>query len=146
MKVIPFLVFSIYLFYSCSPINKQHGYLLEDMITSSDQVSKFNVGTTSENDIFISLGSPSIQIDDINNIWIYLVSVKENNVFEKDDIVFQSIIRFEFDENGTLLSKNLSGKEDFTEIQFSKDETVVSTDNYGIAEQIYETFTRTSGQ
>ena len=146
MKVIFFCICINLLIYSCSPINKQHGYLLEDMITTSDQVSLFNEGTTTESDIFSSLGSPSIQIDDINNIWIYLVSVKENNVFQKDDIVFQSILRFEFDENGTLLSKNFSGREDFTEIQFSKEETVVSTDDYGIAEQIYETFTRTSGQ
>ena len=146
MKIISFLIFSIYLFYSCSPINKQHGYLLEDMINTSGEISEFNEGSTTQNDIFISLGSPSIQIDDINNIWIYLVSVKENNVFEKDDIVFQSIIRFEFDKNGTLLSKTFSDQEDFTDISFSKDKTTVSTDNYGITEQIYETFTRTTGQ
>ncbi len=146
MKVILFLIYSILILYSCSPINKQHGYLLEDMVTSINEVSQFTVGTTTENDILVTFGSPSVEINDINNVWIYLVSVKEENVFEKDDIIFQSITRFEFDENGILLSKKFLDKEDFAEITFSSEKTKVITDNYGITDQIYESFTRTQAQ
>ncbi len=146
MKVIFFCICINLLIYSCSPINKQHGYLLEDMLTSVEQVDQFSPGTTTENDVLASLGSPSVKIGDINNIWIYLVSVKEKNVFEKDDIIFQSIARFEFDDSGILLSTNYFGKDDFTDITFSKDKTRVITDNYGITDQIYESFTRTQGQ
>tara|TARA_A100001011_G_C14311737_1_gene845932 strand:- start:1451 stop:1891 length:441 start_codon:yes stop_codon:yes gene_type:complete len=146
MKVIFFCICINFLIYSCSPINKQHGYLLEDMLTSVEQVDQFSPGTTTENDVFGSLGSPSVKIEDINNIWIYLVSVKEKNVFEKDDIVFQSVARFEFDDSGILLSTNYFGKDDFTDIAFSKDKTRVITDNYGITDQIYESFTRSQGQ
>ncbi len=142
MRITFILVYIISLLYSCTPINKQHGYLLEDMITSVDKVSQFNEGTTTENDIFINLGSPSIQIDDINNVWIYLISIKEKNVFEKDDIIFQSIMRFEFDSNGVLLSKNLTEADDFNEISFVKEKTKAASDSYGIAEQLYESFTR----
>ena len=94
------------------------------------------------NDILQILGSPSIIIDDVNNIWIYLVSIKKENVFEDDDLVHQSIMRYEFNDNGKLLSKKYFSKEDFTQIAFSKDETQVFSNDYGLSEQIYETFTR----
>ncbi len=142
MKVILLLVYFILFIYNCSPINKQHGYLIEDVINSSEEMSEFSLGSTTENDIFKSLGSPSIEIRDINNIWIYLISVKQKNVFDEDDMLFQSILRFEFDENGTLITKEFSNEEKFNEIQFSKDKTRVITDSYGITDQIFETFTR----
>ncbi len=142
MKLILFISCLCLTIYSCSPINKQHGYLLEDVISSADDMSQFNIGITSENDIFKSLGSPSIQIRDVNNVWIYLISVKRVNIFENDNITFQSIFRFEFDDNGVLLSKDFKGEKDFAEIVFSNDKTRVITDNYGITEQIYESFTR----
>ena len=142
MKVILLLVYFILFIYSCSPINKQHGYLLEDVINSSEEMSEFSLGITKENDILKSLGSPSIEISDINNIWIYLISVKQRNVFENDNIVYQSILRFEFDENGILASKEISTEKSFNEIAFSNDKTRVIIDNYSITDQIFEAFTR----
>ncbi len=142
MKIIFLLVSSLIITYSCSPINNQHGYILEDMIISSDSLSHFNLETTTENDILQTLGSPSIIISDINNVWIYLVSIKEENVFEDDDVMYQSIMRYEFDNNGKLLSKEFLDKENFTEIAFSKEKTKVVSDNFGIADQLYDSFTR----
>ena len=142
MKVIFLLIYCITILYSCAPINKQHGYLIEDVVDSAEEMSEFNLGTTTKNDVFQSLGSPSIEIKDINNIWIYLISVKQKNVFENDNIVYQSILRFEFNNNGILTSKEFSNEDDFIEIAFSKDRTKIATDSYGIADQIYETFVR----
>ena len=90
----------------------------------------------------MALGSPSIKISDINNIWIYLVSLKEQKIFENDEVIFQSVIRLEFNRNGSLISKEFINEEDFTEIAFSDDKTRVITNNYGITDQIYETFIR----
>ena len=142
MKIIFFLFIVSILSYSCSPINKQHGYLLDDVLNSTDELSKFSLGTSSENDVFMALGSPSIEISDINNVWIYLISVKQRNVFESDNIVYQSIFRFEFDKNGVLLSKNITNQSDFTEIAFSKSKTRVLRNAYGVGDQLYEAFTR----
>ena len=142
MKLIFFIISSLIIAYSCSPINNQHGYLLEDLVSSSNFQSQFTLKNTTENEILQTLGSPSIIISDINNIWIYLVSIKNENIFEDDDVMNQSIMRYEFDNDGKLLSKEFLGKEDFTEISFSKDETKIFSDNYGLADQIYETFTR----
>ena len=142
MKVTLLLLNFIFLIYNCSPINKQHGYLLEDVISSADEMSQFSIGITSESDIFSTLGSPSIEIKDINNISIYLISLKEKNVFEDDDIVYQSIFRFEFDNNGILISKDFLTEDNFAKINFSENKTRVITNNYSITDQIYEAFTR----
>ena len=142
MKVALLLLNFLFLIYSCSPINKQHGYLLEDVISSADEMSQFNIGITSESDIFSTLGSPSIEIKDINNISIYLISLKEKNVFDDDDIIYQSIFRFEFDSNGILISKNFLTEENFAKINFSQNKTRSITDNYSITDQIYDAFTR----
>tara|TARA_E500000178_G_scaffold351345_1_gene412223 strand:+ start:204 stop:512 length:309 start_codon:yes stop_codon:yes gene_type:complete len=98
--------------------------------------------TTTENEILQTLGSPSIIISDVNNIWIYLVSIKQENIFENDNIIYQSIMRYEFDNNGKLLSKKFYDNKDFTEIAFSKEKTRVVSDNFGLADQLYESFTR----
>ena len=142
MKLIFSLISSLIITYSCSPINNQHGYMLEDFVNATNSLSQFNLETTTENEILKTLGSPSIIISDINNIWIYLVSIKRENIFEDDDVMHQSIMRYEFDNEGKLLSKEFFTEEDFTEISFSKDKTRVFNDNFGLADQIYETFTR----
>ena len=141
MKLIFFIISSFILTYSCSPINNQHGYILEDVV-SANSLSQFDLETTTENEILQTLGSPSIIISDVSNIWIYLVSIKRENIFENDDIFYQSIMRYEFDNNGKLLSKEFLDKDNFTDIAFSTDKTVVDRDSYGLADQIYESFTR----
>ena len=142
MKVALLLLNLLILIYSCSPINKQHGYLLEDVISSADEMSQFSIGITKESDIFLTLGSPSIEIKDINNIWIYLISLKEKNVFENDDIIHQSIFRFEFDDNRILVAKDFLNEDNFTMINFSDNKTRVDANNYDIADQFYDMFTR----
>ena len=142
MKLILSLISALIITYSCSPINNQHGYILEDFVNSSNSISQFNMETTTENDILQTLGSPSIIINDVNNIWIYLVSIKKENIFENDAVMYQSIMRYEFDNNGKLLSKEFLDKDNFTEIAFSKAKTEGASDNYGLADQIYESFTR----
>tara|TARA_E500000178_G_C16396035_1_gene476571 strand:+ start:167 stop:517 length:351 start_codon:yes stop_codon:yes gene_type:complete len=114
---------------------------LEDLVHTSDS-SQFNLETTTESDILQTLGSPSIIISDVNNIWIYLVSIKKENVFEDDDLIHQSIMRYEFDNDRKLISKEFYNEENFTEIAFTKDKTKIISDNFDLVDQIYESFTR----
>ncbi len=88
------------------------------------------------------MGSPSIEILDVSDVWIYLVSVKEKKVFDKDEIQFQNIYRFEFDKNSILTSSALITKENSNAITFSSEKTRVIRDAYGITDQLYEAFTR----
>ena len=128
--------------YSCSPINKQHGYLLDDLLISSEEILKFEVKSTTKNEVFNSMGSPSIEIQDIENVWIYLLSLKEKKVFDEDELLFQSIYRFEFDVNGILIDQTLLTADNFNKIAFASEETKVDRNAYGITDQLYDAFTR----
>ncbi len=140
-KYINFLILLIIL-YSCSPVNKQHGYLLDDLLISSEKIAEFQVNTTSKEDVYRAMGSPSIEIKDVNYVWIYLLSLKEKKVFEEDSLLFQNIFRFAFNEDGILINKNTLSEKDFKNIAFSLDKTKVRRDAYGITDQLYDAFTR----
>ena len=88
------------------------------------------------------MGSPSIEIFDVNDVWIYLLSIKENKVFDQDEIEFQNIYRFEFDMAGVLEKKEVIDSQSFNQIAFSKEKTRVIRDAYGITDQVYDAFTR----
>ena len=126
--------------YSCSPINKQHGYLLDDLLISSEEILEFEVKSTTKNEVLNVMGSPSIEIQDIENVWIYLLSLKEKKVFNEDELLFQSIYRFEFDDNGILIDQTLLTVDNFNKIAFASDETKVERNAYGITDQLYDAF------
>ncbi len=128
--------------YSCSPINKQHGYLLDDLLISSEEILKFEVKSTTKNEILNTMGSPSIEIQDVENVWIYLLSLKEKKVFDEDELLFQNIYRFEFDDNGILIDQTLLTSDNFNKIAFASEETKVDRNAYGITDQLYDAFTR----
>ena len=132
----------LFILYSCSPINKQHGYLLDDFLVSSEKISKFEVKNTTKNDVFNAMGSPSIEIQDVENVWIYLLSLKEKKVFDEDQLLFQSIYRFEFDDSGILIKQAFLTADNFNKIAFASDETKVERNAYGITDQLYDAFTR----
>ena len=132
----------LFILYSCSPINKQHGYLLDDFLVSSEKISKFEVKNTTKNDVFDAMGSPSIEIQDVENVWIYLLSLKEKKVFDEDELLYQSIYRFEFDKNGVLIDQTFLNADNFNKIAFSSEETTVARNAYGITDQLYDAFTR----
>ena len=132
----------LFILYSCSPINKQHGYLLDDFLVSSEKISKFEVKNTTKNDVFDAMGSPSIEIQDVENVWIYLLSLKERKVFDEDELLYQSIYRFEFDNSGILIEQTFLSDDSFNKIAFSSDETRVERNAYGITDQLYDAFTR----
>ena len=142
MKLILFLISVSIITYSCAPINNQHGYVLEDFANTPNSLAQFKLKTTTDNEILQTLGSPSIIINDVNNIWIYLVSIKKENIFEDDAVMYQSIMRYEFDNNGKLLSKEFFDKDNFTDIAFSTAKTERASDNFGLIDQVYESFTR----
>ena len=137
-----FIILLSLILYSCSPINKQHGYLIDDFLMSSDSILKFSVGNTTKSDIFSIMGSPSIEIFDVNDVWIYLISIREKKVFEQDEVAFQNIYRFEFNDSGILQKTDVIDDQSFSQIVFSKEKTRVIRDAYGITDQLYDAFTR----
>jgi|TARA_B100000401_G_C52609381_1_gene625915 outer membrane protein assembly factor BamE (lipoprotein component of BamABCDE complex) len=123
-------------------MNKQHGYLIDDVLISSEKISKFQVNITTSDDVYNAMGSPSIEIDDVDNVWIYLISVQEKKTFEEDELLFQNIYRFVFNDKNILIDSNILTEENFNKISFSTDKTTIRRDAYGITDQLYDAFTR----
>ena len=115
---------------------------MDDFLVSSEKISKFEVKNTTKNDVFNAMGSPSIEIQDVENVWIYLLSLKERKVFDEDELLFQSIYRFEFDNSGIMIEQTFLTADNFNKIAFSSDETRVERNAYGITDQLYDAFTR----
>ena len=68
--------------------------------------------------------------------------MKEKKVFDEDDLLYQSIYRFEFDNNGILIDQTFLTADNFSKITFSSEETKVDRNAYGITDQLYDAFTR----
>ncbi len=139
-----FIIYLLFLFltYSCAPINKQHGYMIDDILYAMSDIDTPNLEKSHKNEVLEALGSPSIKISDVDDVWIYLVSVKEEKVFKKDEINFQQILRYQFDNDGNVKNFDLLNQDNFTEIAFSNERTTITRDAYGISDQIYDAFTR----
>ena len=143
--------FTIYLLisliiYSCAPINKKHGYMIEDILQAMDKVNNDDPKESHKNDILEAFGSPSIKITDIDDVWIYLVSVKQENVFDEDQINLQQILRYQFDSDGNVIKFNILDQNNFSKIAFSNEKTTITRDAYGITDQIYDAFTKGTTQ
>ena len=108
---------------------------MDDLLISSEEILKFEVKNTTKTDVLNTMGSPSIEIQDVENVWIYLLSLKEKKVFDEDELLFQSIYRFEFDDNGILMIKLMTA-DNFNKIAFASEETKVDRNAYGITDQL----------
>ena len=115
---------------------------MDDLLISSEEILKFEVKSTTKNEVLNTMGSPSIEIQDVENVWIYLLSLKEKKVFDEDELLFQSIYRFEFDDNGILTDQTILTADNFNKISFASEETKVDRNAYGITDQLYDAFTR----
>ena len=68
--------------------------------------------------------------------------IKEKKVFDEDELIYQSIYRFEFDDSEILIDQTLLSADNFNKIAFSSDETKVDENTYGFTDQLYDAFTR----
>ena len=116
--------------------------MIDDMIYAAADIDMLKSKESHKNDVLSTLGSPSIKIKDVDDVWIYLVSIKEEKVFENDEINFQQIFRFQFDSRGYIIKLDILDQNNYTEIAFSNERTIITRDAYGISDQIYDAFTR----
>ena len=118
--------------------------MVDDMYFAAKDIESLKSNKSNKNDVLKALGSPSVKIRDVDDVLIYLVSVKQKNIFEEDEINFIQIIRYEFDNNGNVIKYDLLDKNNFKQIAFSDEKTTITRDAYGISDQIYDAFTRGS--
>ena len=141
-KVIPYIILLVFL-NSCSPIIKTHGYTIENTDNFSEFISEIASNEkVSKQKILDDLGSPSIIIDDVDNIWLYVLSTKQEKSFSDSEIKAQFIIKLVFDTNDLMVDHKILTSEDFNKIDFTSDVTKGSSNSYGITDQFIEAFTR----
>tara|TARA_B100001063_G_scaffold176421_1_gene165344 strand:+ start:91 stop:528 length:438 start_codon:yes stop_codon:yes gene_type:complete len=141
-KVIPYIIFLIFL-NSCSPIIKTHGYTIENTSDFSEFISEIAANEkVSKKKILDDLGSPSIIIDDVDNIWLYILTTKQEKAFSDSEIQAQFIIKLVFDTNDLMVSHDILTSEDLNMITFTSQVTKGPSNSYGITDQFIEAFTR----
>ena len=128
---------------SCSPIIKTHGYTIENASEFSNLISEIASNEkVSKEKIIDELGSPSIVIEDVDNIWIYLFSTKQEKSFSESEIQSQLIIKLVFNEDNFLTAHELLTGENYNQIAFSSETTKKPEDNFGLTDQLIDAFTR----
>ena len=140
-RVILYTTLLIFL-YSCSPIIKSHGYKVENPQVLVEFIDNKSSDLITKKDILNEFGTPSIRFDDVGDTWIYLVSSKKKNVFKKDEIDFQFILSFKFDDKNNLIQNEIVDKSMINQVSFSRDKTRVPSSSYNLADQIVDSFTR----
>tara|TARA_Y100000590_G_C15476456_1_gene922282 strand:- start:481 stop:840 length:360 start_codon:yes stop_codon:yes gene_type:complete len=118
--------------------------MIDDILYAIEDSETPNLEKSHKNEVLEALGSPSIKISDVDDVWIYLVSIKEEKVFQKDEINFQQILRYQFDNDGNVKNFDLLNRSNFTEIAFSNERTTITREAYSISDQIYDAFTRST--
>ena len=141
-KIIPYILLLLFL-NSCSPIIKTHGYIIENTSDFSDFISEIaSNDKVSKQKILDDLGSPSVIIKDVDNIWIYLFSTKRERSFSDSELQGQFIIKLAFNKDDLLINHEVLTGNNFNKIAFASETTKGPSNSYGITDQFMEAFTR----
>ena len=138
MKITYIIIILLFFLNNCSPVYKQHGYQVEDILLKKSP----RIGIDTKKDILEYYGTPSIKIEDVDNVWLYIVSQKEQKVFSRDEFKEQLIFSFSFDDKNVLLTSSIYDQSNMKEIDRDLNRTSSEKSNYSVLDQIYDAFTR----
>ncbi len=77
----------------CTPIIANRGNMLDE-----DRIAQVKTGTSSKNDVFEALGSPSIVSTFDDNTWYYVGQRTVREAFFKPQVTDRKVIAVEFDD------------------------------------------------
>ncbi len=91
------LVLGLALIPACTPMKATHGNLLE-----ADRTSQIIAGTSTRDDVFRTLGSPTTVSPFDNNVWYYMgQKTEKRGIFDKE-VVDETIVVVKFDDNNIV--------------------------------------------
>ena len=79
---------------SCTPIIANRGNMLDE-----DRIAQVKTGTSSKNDVFEALGSPSIVSTFDDNTWYYVGQRTVREAFFKPQVTDRKVIAVQFDDS-----------------------------------------------
>jgi len=96
----------------CQPIVANRGNMLDE-----DRITQVKAGSSSKNDVFEALGSPSITSTFDDNTWYYVGQRTEREAFFKPVITDRKIIAVQFDDTDHVKTVDRVGLEEAVEVE-----------------------------
>lgn len=115
---------------ACSPIVRNHGHLLDE-----SALDRIEPGSTSQQQVFQLLGSPSSSSAFDGQIWYYVSQRTERHSFYQREVVAQDVVAIAFDPNGMVTGVERRGLDDAREIELVERETPTEGNELNVVEQ-----------
>jgi outer membrane protein assembly factor BamE (lipoprotein component of BamABCDE complex) len=96
----------------CQPIVANRGNMLDE-----DRITQVKAGSSSKNDVFEALGSPSITSTFDDNTWYYVGQRTEREAFFRPVITDRKVIAVQFDDTDHVKTVDRIGLEEAVEVE-----------------------------
>jgi outer membrane protein assembly factor BamE (lipoprotein component of BamABCDE complex) len=96
----------------CQPIIANRGNMLDE-----DRINQVKSGSSSKNDVFEALGSPSITSTFDDNTWYYIGQRTEREAFFRPEITDRKVIAVQFDDTDHVKTINRVGLEEAVDVE-----------------------------
>lgn len=103
---LPFLVSG------CEPIVSNRGNMLDE-----DRIAQVKPGTSSKNDVFEALGSPTIVSTFDDNTWYYVGERTEREAFFTPELAAHKVIEIKFDDSDHVRTVDRIGLDKTTDVE-----------------------------
>jgi outer membrane protein assembly factor BamE (lipoprotein component of BamABCDE complex) len=95
----------------CTPIVSNRGNMLDE-----ERIAQVKPGTSSKNDVFEALGSPTIVSTFDDNTWYYVGERTEREAFFAPELVAHKVIEIKFDDTDHVRAVDRIGLDQTTEV------------------------------
>ena len=134
-----YIIFIILIATSCSlkPVDKYHGVAFLEK-----KQEKLSINKSNKNDIIKILGAPSTESILEDDLWIYIENRKSKSSIlklGKEIVLTNNVLVLEIDNKGILKTKKFYNIDDLNELNFNKNETMMSDKDsfvYGVISSI----------
>jgi outer membrane protein assembly factor BamE (lipoprotein component of BamABCDE complex) len=96
----------------CQPIIANRGNMLDE-----DRITQVKAGSSSKNDVFEALGSPSITSTFDDNTWYYIGQRTEREAFFRPEITDRKVIAVQFDDTDHVKAVDRIGLEEAVDVE-----------------------------
>ncbi|MDB5394582.1 MAG: outer membrane protein assembly factor BamE [Rhodospirillales bacterium] len=96
----------------CTPIIANRGNMLDE-----DRIAQVKTGSSSKNDVFEALGSPSVVSTFDDNTWYYVGQRTEREAFFKPEVTDRKLIAVQFDDTDHVHSVDRVGLDQAVDIE-----------------------------
>jgi outer membrane protein assembly factor BamE (lipoprotein component of BamABCDE complex) len=126
---------------ACTPIIANRGNMLEE-----DRIAQVKVKSSSKNDVFEALGSPSIVSTFDDNTWYYIGQRTEQESFFKPIVTDRKVIAVDFDDTDHVQAVNRIGIEQAVDVEPDPDFTPAVGREITFMEQLLGNMTKSSSK